>query len=343
MDRETITYFTFICITIVLMFNVFQDPLNLGGSLIFDSRYIRVAKINHYPEPSPPYVLTELKNRSCERGHVIGMKPICEGDGCLRVISKVKSHPKNVTIDQAQMETISKMGGYVMSTPLHASFVTNITQMQWRFGVYGSVGEIGVFHGKFTSILGLNTDIENGERLVVADPFGFIKHNINQHHFFRNMKKWMFSPSTEDESQRLRVWVGSSLFLSKSVFLRWNIPAFRLFSIDGDHTRKLVLSDYRLVSCITREGGILVFDDVGYRWETQVDQGITDFFSYFGYSAFRPLVIITNKLFVCTNTFYARYMDYIRKHLAARYGLEEVTRYLYSQNEMHTYFTNVPY
>jgi len=55
---------------------------------------------------------------------------------------------------------------------VHLTLVPFITSLQWKHGVYGTVGHIGdVGYGKFTSLLARVVDSTSGERLFVADPF----------------------------------------------------------------------------------------------------------------------------------------------------------------------------
>jgi hypothetical protein len=59
--------------------------------------------------------------------------------------------------------------------PVHMSLVPFFTSLQWKHGVYGTVGQIGnVGYGKFTSLLARVVDQSSGEQLFVADPFDTI-------------------------------------------------------------------------------------------------------------------------------------------------------------------------
>ena len=58
----------------------------------------------------------------------------------------------------------------------HIDTVKFFSQMQWKFGIFGSVGEIGVYYGKFASVLATFTATDHGERFFICAIFGNPKH-----------------------------------------------------------------------------------------------------------------------------------------------------------------------
>ena len=294
------------------------------------------------------FIKRAVDGSNCISGHVIGMPPVCGENGCLRQLKDPgTSKSRTFTYTRDQLRNITDIDGFLMGTLIHTYLVSNITQMQRHFGVYGSVGEIGVFHGKYSSILALNTDVISGERFFIGDLFGKIESGSVGFGDFKKVLKHLelvgFSTNPKDDRYKVYVWYDNSMWLSKTLFLRLDIPAFRLLSIDGAHTRPIVLNDFEKAACIMRRGGVLIFDDVRYRWEPEVDQGIQDFFFLYGYTSFKPFLLLTNKLFVCSSDYHGRFIQYIRDSNMIRYfKLKEMNNSLY-HNFKDVYFTNIHY
>ena len=282
---------------------------------------------------------------SCISGHVEGFKPVCGGDGCLRILKppEMGVNKNGKRNKERLLPGIRPLTGLIMSTDVQMWLLSNLTEMQWTSGIYGSVGEFGVLQGKYTSMLALNTDVNAGERLFVADIFAKTVSGSSGYgsfeNFLKNMQRVGFSPTARDPKYGLYVWYDSTLFISKAIFLHWNLPAFRIISIDAWHSRPMVLNDFKKAACIVREGAILVFDDARFRREEEVDEGIQDFFFLFGDSAFKPLLYVANKLFVCTSKYHNIYVKYIRRHIKTVFKLREVKGNIYQTKSDHIYFT----
>ena len=296
------------------------------------------------------------KSSTCITGHVANFSPVCGADGCLRVINTPVNggyNLQNDTVASVLRSDLSKkwimlhlhlIGGWC-NVDRQMPFTTDISRMQWSHGVYGSVGEIGVYMGKYSSILALNTNTAAGERFFAADIFNkktkmsTVQGNVNK--FLQTMQLWGLSVYSNQSANRLHLWYDSSAFLNKAVFHSWNLPAFRLLSIDGGHVRPIVLKDFEIAACVLREGGIIAFDDALNFHQNGVRFGIQDFFRIHGARAFKPLVFYRSKLFVCTSAYFDLYFQYIRNNLATKYTLidrEDVhflnngNRYFYADN-----------
>ena len=225
----------------------------------------------------------------------------------------------------------------------HGPLIAAITDMQWSAGVYGSVGEIGVYFGMFSSVLALNTDFDSGERFFAVDVFTH-KTKLSEFQgrydkYVTAMRMWGLTPDGKpNPKKKLYIWHDSSVFISKTLFLTWNIPAVRLLSIDGCHAHPVVLSDFIKAICIMREGGILVFDDAIIPEWPGVTKAINDFYNLFNDDApFKPLLICRNKLYICTSKFYRLYFKYVKDKLAKKFQLtEKVDKYFLKGG--HKYF-----
>ena len=278
----------------------------------------------------------------CASGHVDNFPPICGADGCLRTLVRQasRSNMKDSFQHKHNLDFVNRIAGWC-DAQTHAPLARDLSVMQWDHGVVGSVGEIGVYMGKYSSILGFVTNTAIGERFFAADIFEN-KTRVSQEQgrqltYINTMKHVGFSPNAADLTKKLYLFSDSSMYLSKLLFLRWNLPAVRMFSIDGGHLRPIVLNDFVKAACVMREGGIIIFDDP-FNTNAEVRQAIVDFYDYYGSKAYKPLLYTSNKLFVCTSDFHGIYMAYIRQKLAKKYSMQEKKDDIFVR-EGHPYFS----
>ena len=201
----------------------------------------------------------------------------------------------------------------------HIDTVKFVSQMQWKFGIFGSVGEIGVYYGKFASVLATYTATEYGERFFVCDIFGNPKHmkmkteEGRKDKFEQAMNQVGFSMYGQNEPKRVRVWDDSSLYLSKMSYKAMGLAAFRFFSIDGNHHEPYVLGDLVHVTCILREGGIIAMDDYGNSKWPGVAEAMTNYVIMYGSKIVVPLLILRSKMYMCTASWHNTYIKYIEQ------------------------------
>ena len=312
----------------------------------YNKKTARRATANHHAKPSKNNDNTvavssgrsnavKANNENCVAGHVKGYFPICGNDGCLTELTGEGFKPLDNVFDANRMAVVRKAEGWC-AVEFHAPFAYDISVMQWQHGIYGSVGEIGVYKGRYSSILAAVTHTPAGERFFAADIFE-MKTALSEEQgrlgeFLNAMKAAGFTKDSTEPASKLHLFAQSSVYLSKMTFINQRLPSFRLLSIDGGHLRPIVLSDFEKAACIVRQGGIIVFDDALYKPKPEVRQGIEDFFKMYGSDAFKPLAVSYNKLFVCSSDYHATYMDYIRKNLAQKHGLKETDEKVFVGN-----------
>ena len=177
--------------------------------------------------------------------------------------------------------------------------LTAITETQER----GSVGEIGVHHGKMFCALAMLTRPELGEHSLAVDLFGNQGENVdgsghgNQRIFDENCARLL----TAAQMQAREVIAINSMAL-RSTDLTQEAGSFRLFSIDGGHTSTCVLSDLELVAPTMTPDGVIVIDDFWHPCWPGVWQGTMLFLRrHPEWQPFyvSPLVGGTNKLMIC--------------------------------------------
>ena len=273
----------------------------------------------------------------CYAGHIPGMPPICSADGCLPTITSAPR--KSEAMYRGLRSAIDSMDGMVSTS--HVEVVQFLTNMQWSFGIYGSVGEIGVYHGKYAAMLAYNMALDLGERLFVCDIFGKEEHMklktelASIQRFEYNMNKVGFSIYTDNEAQRIRVFDDSSMYLSKLLYLRMGLPAFRFYSIDGSHHFPYVFNDLRHVACSLRKGGIISSDDILYKPWPEVLKAHVQFFTVFGNKTVKPLLYYSNKLYSCDVSYFSQYMEHIKEHPME--GFKKVTDNRFGQTFTYYY------
>eukprot|EP00823_Brevimastigomonas_motovehiculus_P003666 TRINITY_DN2277_c0_g1_i1.p1 TRINITY_DN2277_c0_g1~~TRINITY_DN2277_c0_g1_i1.p1 ORF type:complete len:351 (-),score=81.08 TRINITY_DN2277_c0_g1_i1:271-1323(-) len=131
--------------------------------------------------------------------------------------------------------------------------------IQHQLGITGSIGEIGIHHGKF--FIGIAHTAWQGETIFALDIFD--KQNLNIDHsgegdyaiFESNARRYGIDLS------HVHVVAASSDSITPAYFPAHSIPRFRMFSVDGGHTASITLNDLSLIGCVLKDGGVIVLDD----------------------------------------------------------------------------------
>ena len=121
------------------------------------------------------------------------------------------------------------------------------------------------------------------------------------------------------------------------MILSWDLPSFRFIGVDGIHRYLIVLKDIVKASCLHRQGDIIFFDDFTNGNWAEVGKAIFDLFSLYGTEVLAPLLIISNKLHVCTAKEDAMYKKYIREHIEPTMKIKVKVTQFWGNN--CTYFT----
>src|SRR5262249_53077775 len=144
-------------------------------------------------------------------------------------------------------------------TSLDASLVVALAKAQRSLGVRGSVGEIGIHHGKLFVLLALTLD--EGERAFAIDLFQEQDQNDERSGFgdeavFRRNLQLFEAP--QDRIDTLR---GNSLqWTWPRIAPAAGMPA-RLFSVDGGHGADVVQHDLGIADAGLAEAGVVIVDD----------------------------------------------------------------------------------
>ncbi len=153
---------------------------------------------------------------------------------------------------------IEKVHGWLEQTDV--DYILEIVNYQNQSNIYGSVGEIGVHHGKLFILLNLLT--REDEHSFAIDLFDEQKENIDRsglgdlRTFKSNLDNYAIN------NQNIEILSMNSLNLDKNFYREKSSKKFKLFSIDGGHHYKAVINDLKIAEEVMVEGGVVLLDDL---------------------------------------------------------------------------------
>lgn len=204
-----------------------------------------------------------------------------------------------------------------MNFPTVAAFAV-IASAQQSAGVTGSVGEIGVHHGRSFILSALLSAPD--ERLWMLDLFQELQRlNVDHsgsgsfHAVARNLEKVGLDIAD------VAVVTSSSLDVTNAAFCEAQLPLFRWFSVDGGHTDAITRYDMHLGACHLAQGGVLVVDDIFNNLFLGVTEGIFNFVAL-NRDRVAPFFIITGKIYMTTPSHHQRYLSAVADWFESRYG-----------------------
>lgn len=221
-------------------------------------------------------------------------------DGCANALQAVVDHHVSVLPHQRTkpleryVEAWSSMAGWMAG--IHTAVVHALSQKQGALGIVGSVGEIGLHHGKFFLNLLLNK-AENEEAIGI-DLFDLQSRNFDKSGRGRKRMVLRNAERIGFNRTQFRLLSADSTRLAVRDFQLLNLSAFRLFSIDGGHSFETTAMDLTLARCMMREGGVIIVDDfINERWI-----GVADAVFRFIHtqSDVRPFLWLCKKLYLTT-------------------------------------------
>lgn len=201
-------------------------------------------------------------------------------------------------------------------TPLSARVLSFLLDEQSRIGIGGSVGEIGVHHGKLFLIAYLATRAD--ERAFAIDVFDLQEFNLDQsgkgdrERFVANVQR--HAGSTDG----LVVMTADSLKLSPERLLDEAGPA-RFISVDGGHTEECAINDLRLAEACLADGGIILLDDYFNHHWPDVSVGAARHFLA-PEAKTKPFLITPNKVFFAEERYHALYQKAVRERFQANFN-----------------------
>lgn len=210
-----------------------------------------------------------------------------------------------------------KIGGFVNS-PTYAAFAV-VAAAQRAAGVWGSVGEIGVHHGRSFILASLLS--RSDEPLFALDLFEELQSlNVDQsgsgsyEALAHNMARVGLNVSAVVVERRSSADLPPGYFCAPA-----RLPRFRFFSVDGGHTEALTRLDMAAALCHLAEGGVIAVDDVFNNLFLGVTEGIFNAMTL-NRDRLAPFLVVTGKIYFTTPSHHARYLRAAEEFFVARYA-----------------------
>jgi hypothetical protein len=210
-------------------------------------------------------------------------------------------------IDRYLRSGIRHVSGWLDSRS--AEIIATLGLYQPSVDTNGSVGEIGVHHGKLFILLDLLR--RPGEKSFAVDLFDDQVENVDQsglgdiRRFSENLERYSRGP------QSVVMFRRNSIGLRPEELLEACGPA-RLLSVDGGHTAECTLNDLKIADAILTERGIVVVDDYFNPMWPDVSAGVGQYILDSS-TTLRPFAIAPNKLFLARPEWHDEYGTVLRE------------------------------
>jgi hypothetical protein len=151
--------------------------------------------------------------------------------------------------------------------------VHEIARQQTDLGIKGDMAEIGVHHGQLFIFLMML--MRSNEQAIAIDLFEDQHLNVDasgkgdREVFLTNVEK--FCPQA---GKQLSVIAGDSTKIRPGEILAAGRAPVRLFSVDGGHTRDIVINDLFLAADALHDAGVIILDDVFNAYFPGVSEGL---------------------------------------------------------------------
>lgn len=194
--------------------------------------------------------------------------------------------------------------------PVHHKVGQYLSNKQLESGVSGLIGEIGVHHGKY--FFSLATNLVANEYAVAFDVFEDQNLNIDGSGQ-GSLKIFMEHASRIGfPSDSIKVEKGDSNSINPKRLEAISATSYRIFSVDGGHTRGTTLNDLFLAQSVLHKKGFVVLDDfVNSDWLGVVD-GLFTFVNKCN-GELKPFLWLCNKLYLSHESHHHFFYENIQK------------------------------
>ena len=194
-------------------------------------------------------------------------------------------------------DKLGKIEGWLLDGA--ALMTLALLRVQDQAGISGFAFEIGVFRGKYLSVLYQGT-FDSGVPVVGVDTFEWSTREETLANF----------TGAFGEHDRLTLFKESSRTLGAERILEAGGGSKpRFISVDGDHTADAVHADLILSSSLLAERGVIAIDDFLNPNAIGVSEGAYRFLLGPDGASFKPFAYCQNKLFVCRSEDHAFYLE----------------------------------
>jgi len=192
-----------------------------------------------------------------------------------------------------------------------ARYIFELAKLQNESGKGGAAVEIGVHHGKLFTLMHL---AGSRTRDLAIDVFDFQNFNTDRSgrgdraRFEENLTNY------GGDLEKVTIWEKSSQSVTGEDIIA-EVGQVAMFSVDGGHTRELVLNDLKLADASLRDDGIVILDDFFNEYWPEVSIGSVEYFNDPA-SRLKPFAISPGKMYLCAPQWNAFYRENLRKRVA---------------------------
>jgi hypothetical protein len=181
-------------------------------------------------------------------------------------------------------QVTSRIPGWLHDYTALAS--AEMLERQESFGIRGPLLEIGVFAGRYFSLL-VRSGARTGDHVFGLDTFQFVAHEAVVGHHLKDVLA----------DERVTLITGRSTDFSAADLRQRMGGTPRFISIDGSHEKDDVLHDLALAESLLDAEGIVAVDDFLNPLTLGVNEAVNLFMA--GPRELRPFAYVQNKLFLC--------------------------------------------
>lgn len=188
-----------------------------------------------------------------------------------------------------------------------------LSKVQHEQGIFGTVAEVGVHHGRFTGALFITA--RETEKLVAADLFEELQHQNVDVSGFGNRQAFNRGLSTYglNETDVHLIHTGSTEDLPFDWHEQEDFDPFRLISVDAGHTAELTYNDLGVAFCNAARGAIVILDDFFHNLWPGVTEGFFQFANMGPVEGVYPFLRCEGKNFVTNDkTMHNHYYKMLR-------------------------------
>jgi len=224
--------------------------------------------------------------------------------------TSTEARSRQILLDQYLNFGLRKVDGWLDS--FSAKFIQIVSETQFREGITGALGEIGVHQGKLFIVLLLTAS--STEALFAVDLFERQDLNLDRsgcgdrEKFLGNLQRWART------TEKISLIAQSSLETRPEDILT-ACGRVRLASIDGGHTEACTQNDLTLMETVLTDRGVVVIDDFFNPHWPDVSTGVAKYLLNPS-STLRPFAISPNKMYLTASQNSEFYRNAIEKKLA---------------------------
>lgn len=218
----------------------------------------------------------------------------------------MKPHFSIATQRRYLFRGVDKVEGWLTTADKY--LINALCDLQSEREYRGSIGEIGVHHGKLFILLYLK--LNEAERAFCVDVFDNQGLNVDrsgkgdEEVFIGNLKAFA-------DTSHLHLVKDSSLNVTPEQILQ-GVGACRIVSIDGGHTKEITKSDMCLCEKVLTDEGVIILDDCFNPAWPGVCEGVISYFQDRERNLV-PFAVGLNKVFFCRLGRHAEYRAVLRR------------------------------